>query len=402
MRYILLIMLSLSLLTACTTVANTPTSIPTQPLLTCTPMLTSLPTPIPTPMPEWGVAFAVLNPEMVGEPIEGNRTLSLHLIRRDGSGLTPLTGGIEYVTDLTASPDGRYLLFSARREDTSGNHFADRGDLAHLYIVDVQSGEVFTLTSGIEYTEWQGGSWSPDGERIAFAAREANVRSDFEIEGFHYHLSIINRDGTDRRSLLEREGIIWNVAWSPAGEWILFEQNGAIWLIHPDGSGLVKLADTPIEYHWRPYTAQPAWSPDGRRIAFVAPGVGRENNADIFVVNADGSGLFNLTEHPAEDLQPTWSPDGQHIAFVTTRQGHWGIYAITVDGNDLTSIFYSPDIGAYLPTWSPDGSQIAFVVGNSGIWKEQLFIVDWPGSSPRQLSKEYIGDRPVWVLMPAR
>ncbi|MFO3798148.1 MAG: TolB family protein, partial [Anaerolineales bacterium] len=138
---------------------------------------------------------------------------------------------------------------------------------------------------------------------------------------FHPHLYVMNRDGTGKRRLTPQEGWIDAVAWSPTGEWIAFEQSSAVWVVKPDGSESRKIADTPIEYHWRLYTAQPVWSPDGRRIAFVAPGVGAEKNADIFIINADGSGLFNLTQHPADDFQPAWSPDGRYIAFVTTRDG---------------------------------------------------------------------------------
>jgi len=120
MRYILVI-LSLVLLTACTTATVTPTSILTRPPPTRA-SLTLLPTPTLTPTPEWGIAFAVLSPEIVEAEgsMEGNLPSSLYLIRQDGSGLMQLTGEIEYITNLTASSDGRYLLFSARREDTTG------------------------------------------------------------------------------------------------------------------------------------------------------------------------------------------------------------------------------------------------------------------------------------------
>lgn len=395
MRHILPAILSLVLFAACTvaTPAPPPTPIPTP--LPSTP--TPLPPPTPTPASEWGVAFAILAPVIVEAEgsIEGNLPSSLYLIRSDGSGLTRLTGEIEYITDLTASPDGRYLLFSAIREDTTGDGFLGRGDLAHLYYVDVQSGEIYTLTSGVEFTEWWGGSWSPDGGHIAFAAQEANARSEFKIEApYHYHLCVTNRDSTGRKCLLERDSVIWNVAWSPSGEQILFEQGGAIWLVRPDGSGLFKLADTPVK---RPFTAQPVWSPNGKRIAFAAPGVGEET--DIFIINADGSGLLNLTQHPAEDFHPTWSPDGRYVAFVTARQGRWDIYVVENNGSALVPLFSSPAAGAYRPIWSPDGSQIAFVA-KSGWW-DQLFVVNWLDGSSRWLG-DYIWDRPAWVLVPVR
>lgn len=392
MRYIVLMILSLSLLTACTTAAATltPTQLPT-------PTPTAMPTPTPTS--EWEIAFAVLSPKIVEAEgsVEGNLPSSLYLVRENGNGLMQLTDEIEYITNLTASPDGRYLLFSATREDTTGDRSLGRGDLAHLYFVDVQSREIFTLTSGIEFTEWQGGSWSPDGERIAFAAQEANVRSEFDIEGFRYRLCLINRDGTGKRCLVEQDGIIWTVDWSPTGEQILFEQGGAIWLVRPDGSGLFKVADAPIE-DGRPYSAQPVWSPDGQRIAFAAPGVGGENNADIFVVNADGSDLLNLTEHPAEDIQPTWSPDGQYIAFRRGGLGIWAIYVMKTDGGTCREVFHNVEWSARHPIWSPDGSKIALV--GSKAWDEHLFITNLTGNT--RLLSEHIADRPAWVLMPTR
>ena len=413
MRYILLVMLSLVLLTACTTATMPPTSVPTQPLPTRTPIPTSLPTPTPTPTPEWGVAFAALHSEAVEMP-SPSRPMRLHLIRHDGSGLTPLTGEIEHITNLTASPDGRYLLFVAIREDTCpGDGGVGYFDLSHLYALDVQSGEIFTLTSGTTTTEWSA-TWSPDGQQIAFVSSEVNVPCSpsppcYEegctptVTEYHTHLYMMNRDGTGKRKLTPQEGKIEAVTWSPTGEWIAFEQHSAIWIVKPDGSELRKVVDTPIEYHWRPYTAQPVWSPNGRRIAFVAPGVGEDRNADIFIVNTDGSGLFNLTRHPAEDFQPTWLSDGQNIAFVTTRRGNWAIYITGIDGNNVEEVFYSPSDSAAHPTWSPSDSQVVFTVGpSSGLWKEYLFVADLTSESSRQLSEMYVNDRPAWVLIPLR
>ncbi|MGB9873274.1 MAG: hypothetical protein ACPLYD_16655 [Anaerolineae bacterium] len=223
------------------------------------------------------------------------------------------------------------------------------------------------------------------------------------VTEFHTHLYVMNRDGTGKRMLTPQEGEISTViAWSPTGEQILFTQCGALWIVNPDGSGLLKVADALADYLGLPYATQPAWSPDGRRIAFVAPGIGPEHRPDVFIINADGSNLFNLTNHPSNDYQPVWSPDGRHIAFVSTRLGYQNIYTIGVDGNNVTQIFYGSTEGAYHPTWSPDGSRIAFIVGVSAMWKEQLFLADLTSGLSYQLSQEFVGDRPAWALIPSR
>ncbi len=411
MHYRLSLVLLVIALTGCTVSHPSPPVTVTLEMPTSLPTATFTPAPTSPPPPEWGVAFAVLHPNAVEMPSD-NRPMRLHLIRRDGSELMPLTGEIEFITNLTASPDGRYLLFVAKWEDTFGDGSADYFDLSHLYGLDIQSGEFFTLTRGTTTNEWLA-TWSPDGERIAFVSSEVNTPCSpcppCHEEGctpmvteYHTRLYVMNRDGTEMRMLTPREGRIEAVAWSPIGKQILFTQHGAVWVINPDGFGLFKVADALTEYRGRLYAAQPAWSPDGSRIAFVAPGIGPERHPDIFIVNADGSGLFNLTNHPAEDFQPAWSPDGRYIAFVTARLGYQSIYTIGVDGSNLTQIFHSPTEGAYHPTWAPDSSRLAFVVGLPPLWKEQLFLVDLTGGLPRQLSKEYVGDRPVWVRLPSR
>jgi Tol biopolymer transport system component len=366
--------------------------------------------------PEWGIAFAALMPEAV-EMLGPDKPMRLYVIRPDGSGLTPLTDYMEFLSGLTSSPDGRYLLFSARREVTCGPYGpAGYFDLPHLYRVDVASGEVFTLTSGTTTAEWLA-TWSPDGEQIAFVSSEVNIPcspappcyeencTPVAVE-YHTHLYVMDRDGRERRRLTAEEGEIKSVAWSPTGEWIAFEQHSAVWVVRPDGSEQRKVADVPIEYHWRPYVAQPVWSPDGRRIAFAAPGVGEERNADIFITNVDGSGLLNLTRNPAEDFQPAWSPDGQYVAFVSNQAGYphmhtVGIFMATIDGSGVTQIFYS-SAGAFHPIWSPDGACIAFVVsGHSAMLEEYLFLANLNTGLSSQLSQEFIGDRPAWVLMPS-
>lgn len=70
----------------------------------------------------------------------------------------------------------------------------------------------------------------------------------------------------------------------------------------------------------------------------------RDGNADIYVMKADGTGLTNLTQHPANDYLPDWSLDGHHIAFTTERTSGGDIYVINADGTAVTRLTTNPEL----------------------------------------------------------
>src|SRR5205807_85718 len=106
----------------------------------------------------------------------------------------------------------------------------------------------------------------------------------------------------------------------------------------------------------------PDFSPDGNKIAFMGSLPGG-TNVDIFVVNADGSGLVQLTTDPAFDGFPVWSPDGRKIAFISTRTGIGQVWVMNADGSDQTQLTFDAAPKGQLPDWKPDGTQIAYNAG---------------------------------------
>jgi TolB protein len=94
----------------------------------------------------------------------------------------------------------------------------------------------------------------------------------------------------------------------------------------------------------------PAWSPDGKKIAWAATENGQ---SDIYVMNADGSGQVNLTNTPkAYDISPRWSPDGSMIAFVSNRDGNLEIYVMNADGSGQVNLTNNPAEDTN-PLWRP-------------------------------------------------
>ena len=132
---------------------------------------------------------------------------------------------------------------------------------------------------------------------------------------------------------------------------LAFVRDSQIFLVRSDGTGLVQLTSDGVN-------SEPAWSPDGTRIAFVRYQGGANQ---IYVMNADGSNVVRRTYGSWSD-SPAWSPDGTRIAFSSLHGGGYRIHVMRVDEDWWNPAPLGFDRGYNThPAWSPDGSRIAFV-----------------------------------------
>ena len=172
--------------------------------------------------------------------------------------------------DAAWAPDGNSIVFVSTRD----------GGGAELYRMESDGSDPVRLTTTVDEIDDREPAVAPDG-RIAFVSDRANTRDEF------YDLFVLNAAGTQVTRLT--------------------------------------FDSIPDANHFGHTSRNPAWSPDGTRIAFDST---RSGNLEVWVINADGTGLTNVSNHASQDYEPAWSPDGTQLTFISTRAGDYDIWVV--------------------------------------------------------------------------
>jgi Tol biopolymer transport system component/imidazolonepropionase-like amidohydrolase len=162
-------------------------------------------------------------------------------------------------------------------------------------------------------------------------------------------------------SVTLHEGTNMAAALSPDGRTLIVDLQGTLWSLPSSGGAAKPISDIYLD------ARQPAWAPDGRRIAFQGYADGTWH---IYVMNADGTDAKALTSGPFDDREPSWSRDGNHLAFSSDRSGNYDVWDLDLASGAVRQLTKNP-ANDYSPAYSPVNSTIAFVSEREdrrGIW----------------------------------
>ncbi len=299
--------------------------------------------------PAGSVADALPGTGLTGEIAAPTRTTT------GSGGIVLVDLGTRRVTPLTTDPSDADPAWSPNGQKLSFTRGA--GVRKALYVLDLYTHELLRPASAAT-VQARNPSWSPSGDRIAFVDCCGNGGSGAVMVVDLKTGSVTQVPGPVppvQDALLEPAGS----SWGDRGIVVSFQTwiggidsaqpERRLWLINP-GTG-----------EWQPVVAMrageladPAWSPDGTRLAFTAaPALGHDNR-DVYVSAMDAADPVDVSDAPGIESSPTWSPDGSWIAYSTSRGGGTQIFARQVDGSTEIALTIPDSSTSYLePAWRP-------------------------------------------------
>jgi Tol biopolymer transport system component len=313
--------------TETTTATITPTS-----TLTVTTPVTSTATPAPPPAPHGGIAYHKNDNGI-------DRAFVLNL---DNDTTTPLVD-IGPVMEIAMSTNAAFGAWSPDNGKFAYISAGSPGASNILQVMDFKAGTTRPLYSSDTGGGLSSPTWSPDGTKIAFIRVAANQRV--------WAIDVVKADGTRCSDKYEcelttnanGEQFRGGLSWSTLNYFALaINTTGPnnVFTMFSDGSGRANLTNDAFD------DSTPAWSPDGKQIAFTST---RGGHPQIYVMDANGKNLRRVSQGNAADFSPTWSPDGNWIAFASYRGGATDIYMMDLNGANVTRLTKT---GGDHPTWS--------------------------------------------------
>ena len=205
-----------------------------------------------------------------------------------------------------------------------------------------------------------------------------------------YGLVVMDADGENRRTIVESRNPLMSPAWSPDGRklaYVSFENDNSEVFVQVLRSGARRRVSSRAGIN-----SAPAWSPDGRMLALTLSKA--DGNLDVYTLDLSNQVLNRLTTGNSIDTEAAWSDDGKHIYFTSDRSGGPQVYRIPAEGGSVSRITFEGRYNAR-PRLSPDGKQIAVVHNDRGNYR--IALVDPERSSLRVLTDGQLDESPAFA-----
>ncbi len=200
------------------------------------------------------------------------------------------------------------------------------------------------------------------GEKGVFSTKIAYVVK----RGTRFELQVADADGANEQAMLVSNEPIISPAWSPNGKriaYVSFQNKKPIVYVQD-----VEVPKQNVVANFKGSNSAPAWAPDGSRLAVA---LSRDGNSQIYLINPDGSNARRLSSSGGIDTEPNFSPDGQWLYFTSDRGGSPQIYRMPATGGEAQRVTFE---GSYnvSPRVSPDGKSLAYIMRNGGKFQAAL------------------------------